>query len=131
MGMMQALAMLGAGANGYMQGTEQLRQQKRQDEADARVKVMQGREDAQYKQTKGDEQAARDAMAPVQANPLYPTGDDEGNAAPAFEQKYTVAGAPGVMGQSDASTAAEAQNALRAGMADSGVVLRHPGWLGW
>ena len=126
MGMMQALAMLGAGANGYLQGTEQLRQQKRQDEADARVKVMQGREDAQYKQTQGDEQAARDAMAPVQANPLYPTGDDEGNAAPAFEQKYTVAGAPGVMGQAEASTAAEAQNALPARMAKAAAAVQNP-----
>ena len=115
MSIARALAILGAGASGYQGGQEQARQRSRQEEDDAfrreqrdRQRTDWSRSDEKYAREKADMEAERKNMAPVEGNPVFPTGDDEGNAMPMTPdmQRFTVAGTPGVL---DASGVA-AQN---------------------
>lgn len=106
MSIARALAILGAGASGYQGGQEQARQRSRQEEDDAfrreqrdRQRTDWQRSDEKYAREKADMEAERKNMAPVEGNPVFPTGDDEGNAMPMTPdmQRFTVAGTPGVL----------------------------------
>jgi len=76
MSIARALAMLGAGASGYTQGTEQARQRQRQEEDDAfrreqrdRQRTQWTREDQRFADEEAERAAVKAASAPVQAQP--------------------------------------------------------------
>ena len=76
MSIARALAMLGAGASGYTQGTEQARQRQRQEEDDAfrreqrdRQRTQWTREDQRFADEEAERAAVKSASAPVQAQP--------------------------------------------------------------
>lgn len=106
MGMSRALMMLGAGLSGYDAGKEEARKRARQDEDDAfrreqrdRQRTQWQRDDKSYEEAEAEKQAVKTAAAPVETAPVYPTGDDEGNAMPMTPdmQRFTAPGQPGVL----------------------------------
>ena len=125
--MLQALAMLGAGAQGYMNADDLMRKRKIEDDQLARQKVMQGREDQQYMQAQTDDQAARNAMAPVtvdSAPVAVPIGSRDEPQAPE-DRGIRVAGQQ-FPDQASAQAAADGQNTITARMQRAAGVVQNP-----
>lgn len=125
----RALAMLGAGLNGFastkLENDRRDREEKRKDEDAAwrektrqRQEVQWQREDADYAAKKADEDAARGAMAPVEVTPEL-TPDQQGPQA--FMAGTTAFGDPAA-----AKAAADKMNVPSARMARAAAAVRDP-----
>lgn len=124
MGLSNALALLGGGAAGYVQGMMLRRQMQRQDEADARQKVLQQREDQQYAEQQADTAAARQAMAPTSVEEVQQPDLGDPEAAPPTS-RFRVAGQ--MVDTRGAADAAAAQyNAQPARMQRAAAAVKNP-----
>lgn len=125
--MLRALALLGAGAGGYATGLEDFQREQRAKDADTRLKVIQARQDKEYEQQQADDQAMRNAMAPVTVESgqvAVPIGSRDEPQEPS-DHGITVNG-KSYPDMASANTAAAAANTLPARMSRAAAVVQNP-----